>query len=301
MAFSPRMVQGGLASSLLGRLALRPCLWCRHHARPQRQIFVLDAFIPIAHLHRSILPLTDQGLALRRSVPPVLRLELQKMPAVLHHPIVADPAFRLESKNLSQPRRTGRPQVVILASRRFPRKSSVVLRKIIRFQIFIRSFVALDPLATQFLYQAILMYPVVALHPSFRLRRTGCDNANLQSFAHAPKLRRGRLSSQALSLCRRALIDILPIRVQRPGYPILLDPRSQHPRRCPDRFLLPQTRTRGPRGVIHHIHQTSAGSPLLKPRMEAPIHLHQVAKVLPPFPAFPMRFPSSHAAPQTLR
>jgi hypothetical protein len=95
MAFPPRMVRGGLASSVLGRLAVRPCLGCRDHARPQHQILVLDAFIPIAHLNCSILPLTDQCLALCRSVPPVLRLELQKMPAVLHHPIVDDPCVVL--------------------------------------------------------------------------------------------------------------------------------------------------------------------------------------------------------------
>src|ERR1700719_739243 len=59
------------------------------------------------------------------------------------------------------------------------------------------------------------MYPVVALHPSFRLRRTGSNNANLQAFAHAPKLRCRRLSSQSLFLRRLTLIDILPIGVQR--------------------------------------------------------------------------------------
>src|SRR5260370_26532990 len=164
------MVRGGLASSVLGRLAVRPCLGCRDHARPQHQIFVLDAFIPIAHLNCSILPLTDQCLALCRSVPPVLRLELQKMPAVLRHPIVADPSFRLYSKNLSQPRRTWRAHVVVLGSRRFPRKSSVVLRKIIRLQIRIPGFVILDPLPPQLLYPAVLMYPVISLHATFCLR-----------------------------------------------------------------------------------------------------------------------------------
>ena len=170
MAFPPRMVQGGLVSSWLGRLAVRPGLCCRDHARPQHQIFVLDVFIPIAHFNCSILPLTDQCLALCRSVPPVLRLELQKTPAVLHQPIVADPSFRLQSKNLSQPRRTWRAHVVVLGSRRFPRKSSVVLRKIIRLQIRIRGFVILDPLSPQLLYQAILMYPVISLHATFCLR-----------------------------------------------------------------------------------------------------------------------------------
>ena len=223
------------------------------------------------------------------------------MSPVLHHPIVADRSFRLQSENLSQLRRARRPNVIVLWSCRFSRKTPIVFRKIFRFQIFIRSFVALDPLATQFLHQAILMYPVVALHAPFRLRRTGRNDANLQPLAHAPKLRRRRFSVQALSFRRLPLIDVLPIGIQRSRYPILPDPGSQHSYRCPDRFLLSQPTARRPRGVIHHIHQTSPGSPLLKPRMETAIQLHQVAKVLPPLPALPVCFPSAHAAPQPLR
>jgi hypothetical protein len=68
--------------------------------------------------------------------------------------------------------------------------------KIFRFQVFIRRFVALDPPATQFLHQPILMDPVAAFHPPFSLRRTRCDDLYLPSLAHAPKLRRGRFSSR---------------------------------------------------------------------------------------------------------
>jgi hypothetical protein len=53
-------------------------------------------------------------------------------------------------------------------------------------------------------------------------------------------------------------------------------------------------------GAFPRSRSLSVGS-RLKPRMETAIHLHQVAKVLPPFPALPVRFPSSHAAPQPLR
>jgi len=83
------------------------------------------------------------------------------MPAVLHHPIVADPSFRLNRKTYRNLAANWCPHVVVLGSRRFSRKSSVVLRKIFRFQIRIRGFVILDPLAPQLLYQAILMYSVV--------------------------------------------------------------------------------------------------------------------------------------------
>jgi len=123
------MVQGGLASSWLGRLAMRPGLCRPDQARPQHQIFVLDAFIYSAPqlLH----PPTHRSIPCSVFGPYRRFCGLSCMPAVLHHPIVADAAFRLESKNLWQPRRTWRAQVVVLASRRFPRKSSVVLRKII--------------------------------------------------------------------------------------------------------------------------------------------------------------------------
>ena len=61
--------------------------------------------------------------------------------------------------------------MIVLRSSRRSRKTPIVFRKIFRFQIFIRSFVARYPLATQFLHQAILMYTVVALHPPFGVSR----------------------------------------------------------------------------------------------------------------------------------
>ena len=152
---------------------------CRHRLRSHHQIFVVHAFSAIVHFYRPIFPLTNQCFGFRGPIVPVLRLELQKMPPVRHHPIVADRSFRLQSENLSQLRRARRPNVIVLCSCRFSRKTPIVFRKIFPFQIFVRSLVALDPLATQFLHQAILMHPVVALHAPFRLRRTGCNDANL--------------------------------------------------------------------------------------------------------------------------
>jgi hypothetical protein len=49
-----------------------------------------------------IFSLTDQCFGFRWPIAPVLRLELQKMSPVRHHPIVADRSFRLQSENLSQ-------------------------------------------------------------------------------------------------------------------------------------------------------------------------------------------------------
>jgi hypothetical protein len=85
------MILRGLISYLLGRLTRR----CPDYWRLNYQIFVLHTFSAIVHFYRSILPLTDQGLGLRRPIALILRLELQKVPLVLHHPIVADLSFRL--------------------------------------------------------------------------------------------------------------------------------------------------------------------------------------------------------------
>jgi hypothetical protein len=86
------MILRRLISYLLGWLAAR-LTW--RFSRSNCQIFVINAFSAIVHFDRSILPLTDQCLGLRRPIAFILRLELQKMPPVLHHPIIADPSFRL--------------------------------------------------------------------------------------------------------------------------------------------------------------------------------------------------------------
>src|ERR1700674_4461326 len=89
------------------------------------------------------------------------------MPPLLPHPIVSRRSFRRVPEDLSQLRCARCPNVIVLRSSRFSCKTLVVFWKIFRFQILIRGFVALDPLASQFLHQAILMYSVVALHRPF--------------------------------------------------------------------------------------------------------------------------------------
>jgi hypothetical protein len=78
-------------SCVLGRLAWRDL----HRSGSHYQIFVIHAFSTIVHFYRPIFSLIDQGLGLGRPIALILRLQLQKMPPVLHHPIVADPSLRL--------------------------------------------------------------------------------------------------------------------------------------------------------------------------------------------------------------
>jgi len=127
MAFPHGWFGAGLVLPCLGRLAVRPCLWGRdtlgRNTRSRTR-----AFIPVAHLDCSILPLTDQCLAPCRPVPPILRLSCRKCPrycttqSLLIHRSVSN---RKTSRNLAA---LGVPHVVVLGSRA-SRQSSVVLRR----------------------------------------------------------------------------------------------------------------------------------------------------------------------------
>src|ERR1700692_3351777 len=61
-----------------------------------------DPLPAVVHLHRAVLPFADQGLALRRSIAPLSRLQLQAAALKSDHPIVANAAFGLQPENLSQ-------------------------------------------------------------------------------------------------------------------------------------------------------------------------------------------------------
>ncbi len=69
-------------------------------------------------------------------------------------------------------------------------------------------------------------------------------------------------------------IDVLPIRVERPRNPVLLNPSPQYPDRRPNGFFGEEARL-GLRGsVIDHMHQAASPSSFFQPIMKAPIHLH---------------------------
>src|SRR5258708_15721260 len=122
----------------------------------------------------------------------------------------------------------------------------------------------------------------------------GRDDADLQPLAHASELRRGRLSLLSLSFRWLPLIDVLPIRVQRPGNSMLLNPRSQYPRRCPDRLLFTHPAVRISPAVIHHVHQATSQPSFFKPPIQTPIPPHQVAKDIQPPSPLPARSPPPH-------
>src|SRR5215813_1216784 len=141
------------------------------------------------------------------------------------------------------------------------------------------------------------MNPVVALHPSLRLRRTGSNHANSQLVTHAPKLRERRFSPQLLGLGCLALVHVLPVGIESPPYPILLHPGPQHSHRRPDRFFFPQTGLRRARSIVHHDHQATSWSTPFQPLLETPVQLHQLPKVPLAFPSSTVFLASSFSAP----
>src|SRR3989454_9865635 len=70
------------------------------------------------------------------------------------------------------------------------------------------------------------------------LRRVRRNHGDPQLRAHAPKLRDRLFSAQPLFRRGRALVQVLPIHVQRQRHPVALDPRAQRIGHRPDRLLL---------------------------------------------------------------
>src|SRR5437870_11700508 len=129
------------------------------------------------------------------------------------------------------------------------------------------------------------MDPVVALHPSLRLRRTGGNDANPQLLTHAPKLRHRNFSPQLLGLGRLSLVHVLPIGIERARHSILPNPHPQHFHCRPDGLFFAQTGLRHARGIVYHVHQATPRTTPFPPIMETPVQLHQLATVRLTLPA----------------
>src|SRR5207302_5508005 len=124
------------------------------------------------------------------------------------------------------------------------------------------------------------------------------------------ELRDRSLAPQPFALGGRALVQILPVHVERLRHAVALDPAAQRVGRCPDRLLLAEPPERSTGGVVYHVHQTALRTALLQPRMETAVHLHQFAEVPLALPPLLMRLPlplptpqpfGQHPAPQRLR
>src|SRR5207245_2501557 len=96
-----------------------------------------------------------------------------------------------------------------------------------------------------------LMRAVIALHAPLGLRRTRGHQPNAQLRAHASELRDRSLAPQPFALAGRALVQILPVHVERLRHAVALDPAAQRVGRCPDRLLLAEPPERSTGGVVH--------------------------------------------------
>ena len=160
-----------------------------------------------------------------------------------------------------------------------------MLRQILPVQIGVGLLVGADVLAAQLLHQAVLMRAVIALHAPLGLRRTRGHQPNAQLRAHASELRDRSLAPQPFALAGRALVQILPVHVERLRHAVALDPAAQRVGRCPDRLLLAEPPERSTGGVVHHVHEAAFFAALFQPVMKAAVQLHQFTKMrlrLPP-------------------
>src|SRR5437773_3771876 len=88
--------------------------------------------------------------------------------------------------------------MIVLWTRRASGEAPIHIGKIVRLQVGVGSVVAVDPLASEFLHQAVLMHSVLPFHTPFGLRRVGRQDAGSQLCAHAPELRQRLLAAQSL-------------------------------------------------------------------------------------------------------
>src|SRR5438270_12027643 len=161
---------------------------CRYLRRPAKDLFPRKLSSAIFDLHRSILPLTDHHLDLRRSVLPPLRLHLKQPIVVAHHPVVPDNPFALQPEYFPQLSHARPPPVIVFFLRCRPPEPLVVLWQILLLQILVRLLVRPDLLPPHLLDQPVLMRAVIAFHAPFGLRRSRRDDLHPQLLAHPPKL-----------------------------------------------------------------------------------------------------------------
>src|SRR5207245_599771 len=128
--------------------------------------------------------------------------------------------------------------------------------------------------------QPVLVRPVNPLHAPLGLRRVRRNHGDPQLRAHAPKLRDRLFSAQPLFRRGRALVQVLPIHVQRQRHPVALDPGAQRIDHRPDRLLLAQLRPRRVGSVIDQVHQATLRTALLQPVVKTAVHLHHLPQVL---------------------
>jgi len=87
----------------------------------------------VVHLHCCVLPLAHQRLAFRRTIAAFSRLQLQAATFVADHPVVANCAFCLQSKNLTQFSGRWSPPVIVLGLGRSAAQNGDCVSANIRF------------------------------------------------------------------------------------------------------------------------------------------------------------------------
>src|SRR5215469_4561372 len=189
-----------------------------------RQLRKSHSLATVVHLHGAVFPFADQRLAFRRTIAPVPGLQLKVTSFVADHPIVANRTFRLQAKDLTKFLCRQLPPVIVLRLGRRPRKTPIVPRQILLFQILVGRGVAVDPFSAHFLDQAILMSAVIPLDTPFCLGRTGRNDENVQLLTHAPELRDRNFSPQLLGRCRRTYVHVFPIGVECARHSVFLNP-----------------------------------------------------------------------------
>ena len=116
------------------------------------------------------------------------RLQLQETVLKTHDQIVGHHSLGRQAKHPLQVRPLRQTPMKVRSRRRLAAELGVVFLQIPLVEIAVRRLVIANAFEPHLLDQAILMRPVMTLHPAFGLRRRSGDDANVQLPAHASEL-----------------------------------------------------------------------------------------------------------------
>ena len=139
----------------------------------------------------------------------------------------------------------------VFGRRRGPREARIVLGPVRLLQKRVGGVEVARAKPTQFLHQAILVRPMIAFDPAFRLRRVRRNNLDAQRLTHPPELRARHDSFGPFGLIGDPDIDVFPVGVERLRNAVRFDPPAQHLDGRPDCFLLAEAAQTLTRRVVH--------------------------------------------------
>ncbi len=123
------------------------------------------------------------------------------------------------------------------------------------------------------------MRAVMALHATLRLRRRSGDDTNAEFGAHASELRLGLDAFERFARRRLALVDVLPVAIQRLRNAVLTHPGLEQIGRRPSRLFAREAAQRPAGRIVDEVHQATFRAASFEPVVVRAVELDQLAEM----------------------